>query len=685
MGGLEEGSMMMEGYDMGQGLEEGLDGHVHGYIEEFADELVQVITSVRVATDYDEVSMLQSDGYDLVSTQFNESGPHGEGEHMWSFFVMAKLETPPMKEIFEPTDEQVAEEGENAVNIATQFECVEDVVWVTGPKDPNGLTIPPPPEGYVIVNENDLSTAGEETSMFVAVKMGTKPCFTRLSMVYSPNVNFLENYLSSREGSVQFKVAPDQVMKKMYDGLEGTNGTAGLLLDLKVAPRPRPTTHHMHSQKSHHHLQQQQQQQHGHPETVEGDSPMKEDAEMDGEGEDRSKKGDVSHWQDGQDVMSQFSGDNSLGDDVADQEVDEEQLIEERKKELELLTAEKEELLKANEELQKKASLLLAREKAAQGVVKNASETQQDLEVGMDHQHEREKQFHEVLQLIVEGRVKLQKQQGEFEQLALDLQTRLDDKEFKAGEISESFKAFKREILAQAVSSRTGKPMSKKLITQFEAAEQKREEDLEKMRLRNITLRTTLKKLERTLRAREQLAEGLHMIDFEQLKIENQALNEKIEERNEELSKLKKKKTVTVQVLTHVREKLRFIENSNAKTHQELSALEEKIVAFRAGITTTKKEREVTKLDIKELRRQQGFATSELLLVDYEKRKGSLEEIKAQIQEMKDRSKILEAQIASNNSKVSMHRQLNTPAGNGMPTPSGYSGSFTPGTGFSRK
>lgn len=31
----------------------------------------------------------------------------------------------------------------------------------------------------------------------------------------------------------------------------------------------------------------------------------------------------------------------------------------------------------------------------------------------------------------------------------------------------------------------------------------------------------------------EELAEGLHMIDFEQLKIENQTYNEKIEERNE--------------------------------------------------------------------------------------------------------------------------------------------------------
>ena len=59
---------------------------------------------------------------------------------------------------------------------------------------------------------------------------------------------------------------------------------------------------------------------------------------------------------------------------------------------------------------------------------------------------------------------------------------------------------------------------------------------------------------------RVQLADGLHLIDFEQLKIENQTLNEKIEDRNEELSKLRKKLTQTVQVLTHVREKLQFVQ-----------------------------------------------------------------------------------------------------------------------------
>ena len=58
------------------------------------------------------------------------------------------------------------------------------------------------------------------------------------------------------------------------------------------------------------------------------------------------------------------------------------------------------------------------------------------------------------------------------------------------------------------------------------------------------------------MKAKEELAEGLHLIDFEQLKIENQSLNEKIEERNQELLKLRKKTTTTVQVTLLYQEKI---------------------------------------------------------------------------------------------------------------------------------
>lgn len=72
-------------------------------------------------------------------------------------------------------------------------------------------------------------------------------------------------------------------------------------------------------------------------------------------------------------------------------------------------------------------------------------------------------------------------------------------------------------------------------------------------------MRNQLTNKQKILKKKEQLADGLHMIDFEQLKIENQTLNEKIEERNDELHRLKKKVTNTVVQLSHTREKEQYV------------------------------------------------------------------------------------------------------------------------------
>lgn len=201
--------------------------------------------------------------------------------------------------------------------------------------------------------------------------------------------------------------------------------------------------------------------------------------------------------------------------------------------------------------------------------------------------------------------------------------------------------------MSKAENSRTGHQIPKGQIQQIEQSEAKHEEDLERVRLRHISLKTLQKKLERTLRAREQLAEGLHMIDFEQLKIENQTLNEKIEERNEELAKLKRKKTTTVQVLTHIREKLRFVEQANEKLRIKVGAVDEVITQSRNQVTLEKLERDSIRTENKEWKAKQGFATSDLLLVDFEKRKQRTEELQAAIIELKNRYEILMKQVNS--------------------------------------
>mmetsp|Transcript_10256 Transcript_10256/g.16979 ORF Transcript_10256/g.16979 Transcript_10256/m.16979 type:complete len:273 (+) Transcript_10256:560-1378(+) len=244
----------------------------------------------------------------------------------------------------------------------------------------------------------------------------------------------------------------------------------------------------------------------------------------------------------------------------------------------------------------------------------------------------------------MEARDRLARQQGGYDQTALDLQARLDDKEGKAHEITAQFRAFKREIAEGAENSRTGKPLPGKIIEQFEETEQAKDEETEKVRLKNINLRMALKKLEARLRAKEQLAEGLHLIDFEQLRIENQSQTEKIEERNEELHKLRRKNQKTVEVLTHMKEKLKFVEAENAGRREALRELDAQLAGERDRLGRAKHQRDALRAEAAALRDRQGFTNSDLLVVDFEQRKLDIKQLQDKIAELKERHGLLGAQ-----------------------------------------
>ena len=76
----------------------------------------------------------------------------------------------------------------------------------------------------------------------------------------------------------------------------------------------------------------------------------------------------------------------------------------------------------------------------------------------------------------------------------------LEEKEEKVESVREAFTNFKTEIAKAAENSRSGKPIPRKIIRQFEETELRKDEDVSKVRLRNINLKTQLRKLEGKLR-----------------------------------------------------------------------------------------------------------------------------------------------------------------------------------------
>eukprot|EP00128_Syssomonas_multiformis_P018490 Colp12_sorted_trinity150504_noHs@33246 len=169
----------------------------------------------------------------------------------------------------------------------------------------------------------------------------------------------------------------------------------------------------------------------------------------------------------------------------------------------------------------------------------------------------------------------------------------------------------------------------------MEATELRKEQEVIAVRLENIKRRNKLRKREAELKKKEELADGLHLIDFEQLKIENQTYNEKIEERNEELLKLRKKITNTVQVLTHLKEKLQFVQIENGDLRKELKTVEEHVAHSRDVLSRTKQVRDALRADNLKLRQRSGLVGNQALLRDFEDRKDQSEQLVMNLERLK--------------------------------------------------
>jgi len=217
-----------------------------------------------------------------------------------------------------------------------------------------------------------------------------------------------------------------------------------------------------------------------------------------------------------------------------------------------------------------------------------------------------------------------------------ELKERCEEKQDKVEEASLAFIKFKSDVAKLAINSRSGKPIPEKDLEQYQISEAKKEQEVIAVRLENIKLKNRLKKREMQLKAKEELAEGLHLIDFEQLKIENQTYNEKIEERNEELLKLRKKITTTVQVLTHLKEKLQFVQGENTEQRINLTDIDVTVAQRRDVLTRMKQARDSLRTDNLKLKHKSGLLGNEPLLRDFEERKDERDELTDKLSKLKE-------------------------------------------------
>ena len=175
------------------------------------------------------------------------------------------------------------------------------------------------------------------------------------------------------------------------------------------------------------------------------------------------------------------------------------------------------------------------------------------------------------------------------------------------------------------------------MIKEWEDADSAKDQEVHQYRLQNIALRNRLANQHKVLRKKEQLADGLHLIDFEQLKIENQTLNEKIEERNDELSKLRAKIVANVIILSHNREKYQFIMKQNEKQQKALSNLDTLLKDNKEKLASETKKLKKKLFQNVKLSQTTGIVSKNELTNDYEKRMKEEEALKNETTDLKEK------------------------------------------------
>uniref|UniRef100_A0A674HV36 CCDC113/CCDC96 coiled-coil domain-containing protein n=1 Tax=Terrapene triunguis TaxID=2587831 RepID=A0A674HV36_9SAUR len=251
---------------------------------------------------------------------------------------------------------------------------------------------------------------------------------------------------------------------------------------------------------------------------------------------------------------------------------------------------------------------------------------------------DKEQRYTRYLAMLEELRSQLAQQRAWYQLQLDDLEQRCTKKLDQVNADWLAFQACKKEVTLFTMGRQLGgKEAAIKEVEHIQAKEQRKENEMSEVRLPltwDLCFQSSVHE-PYGMWAQEELAEGLHLIDFEQLKIENQTYNEKIEERNEELLKLRNKITNTVQILTQLKEKLQFVEAQNQDQRTQLMETETLVAQKREILTKTKQARDSLRVHNLKLRQKCGLLGSEALLRDFENKVDAAEVLSQRLEMLK--------------------------------------------------
>ncbi|XP_050315482.1 coiled-coil domain-containing protein 96-like [Anthonomus grandis grandis] len=151
------------------------------------------------------------------------------------------------------------------------------------------------------------------------------------------------------------------------------------------------------------------------------------------------------------------------------------------------------------------------------------------------------------------------------------------------------------------------------------------------MRLTYIKLKQMVQEKLDGIALLDEIAPGFLLADYEQLKSLNRGYADKIEEKDEELTKQRAKCASTIQILAHLREKSSALETDLDDLEEELEVTEMTYADLRTKLNNAKQKKDAYRNRLNKLRDESGLLTQPTLLRDMEKGLSDLQTLTADL------------------------------------------------------
>ncbi|DBB12846.1 hypothetical protein WJX82_007039 [Trebouxia sp. C0006] len=224
----------------------------------------------------------------------------------------------------------------------------------------------------------------------------------------------------------------------------------------------------------------------------------------------------------------------------------------------------------------------------------------------------------------------IERAQEAGERECMEVATMLSEVDRRIAETKKDMYEFKRDVIVGAENARTGKTMAEKMIKIMEERLKEKAAVTDKLHCKNHALKVQVRKVEQQLHQKEDMGEVLHVVDFDQLKIENQQYLDRIEERNTELLRLKATTGKAVQVLADHKASLATLQAQKKVLDKETAERKEQLARFENDWTKANTDKTAAKKTLQRLQAEQQD-TDLPQIIDYIKVKAEIGDLEKKL------------------------------------------------------